>query len=114
MTNNNPNFGFLSSSVSTLDITINNGLLIINSLPQGINVSYANGNLNVLSTNNKTFIIVPTTYDAVAGISNVNLSVNGNFTSINNYPIYCVSPKQIIQFNLNLNSVTSFIFLIID
>ena len=114
MTNNNPNFGFLSSSVSTLEVTINNGQLMITSLPQGINVSYESAALNIFSTNNKTFIVVPTTYVNVAGVMSTSLSVNGNFTSINQYPIYCVSPKQILQLALNLNTVTTFTFLILD
>lgn len=114
MTNNNPNFGFLNSAVSTLDITINGGQLMINSLPSGMTVTYQGGNLNIFRTDNKSFIIVPSTYDTVAGIMNTNLSVNGNFTSITSYPVYCVTSKQILQLQLNLNSVTSFTFLIID
>lgn len=114
MTNNNPNFGFLTSSVSTLDITINGGQLMINSLPAGITVTYQSPALNIFSTSNKPFIVVPTTYVNIAGVMSASLSVNGNFTSIDQYPIYCVSPKQILQLALNLNTVTSFTFLILD
>lgn len=114
MTNNNPNFGFLSSAVSTLDITINNGQLMINSLPSGISVTFQSPALNIFRTDNKPFIIVPTTYVNVAGVINASLSVNGNFTSIDQYPIYCVSPKQILQLALNINTVTTFTFLILD